>query len=273
MKKNTNQENTFKNKGFYIALALCLLTIGVAVFIGVSATLEDLNRQEEYFSRDTSTSQQADVNISDEDDANDIIEDVGKNESEVTIDFDISSDTSDYSSESTEDGTAQVVNPQPEVSAETPTVSEAAPVVEAPVVATTSPQVFMLPLEGDIINPFSNNEMVKSKTLNEWRTHDGVDIKSPANTPVKATSDGTIEEVVEDPMWGVCVTIAHANSYKSMYMGLKPNVPVVVGSEVKIGDVIGYVGNTAEIEIAEESHLHFAMKKDDNWIDPLSMME
>ena len=34
-----------------------------------------------------------------------------------------------------------------------------------------------------IFNPYSNGELVKSKTLNEWRTHDGVDIKADIATP------------------------------------------------------------------------------------------
>ena len=45
------------------------------------------------------------------------------------------------------------------------------------------------------------------------------------------------------------------------------------GAEVKVGDIVGYVGNTAEIEIAEDSHLHFAMKKNDEWIDPMGLIK
>lgn len=74
-------------------------------------------------------------------------------------------------------------------------------------------------------------------------------------------------------MWGVTVTVSHTNGYDSIYCGLKPSVPVKKGAKVKIGDIVGYVGNTAEIEIAEESHLHLAVKKNDSWIDPMSILQ
>ena len=37
-----------------------------------------------------------------------------------------------------------------------------------------SPRV--MPVEGEIINPYSDGELVKSQTLNLWQTHDGIDI-------------------------------------------------------------------------------------------------
>ncbi len=270
MKKNINQENTFKNKGFYIALALCLAAIGLAVFMGVSSALEEINNNQALdMAQDEQQNDYSDI----KEEINDIIEDVNNNQDNVAIDYEPDNSEDD----ATVNDADVAVEPEPTSEAEVapepePDTEVSAPVEETPVVAPVSPQVFMMPLEGDIINAFSNSEMVKSKTLNEWRTHDGVDIKSAANTPIKATSDGKIEEIIEDPMWGVCITVSHENSYQSLYMGVKANVPVKVGQEVKIGDVIAYVGNTAEIEIAEESHLHFAIKKDGNWIDPMSLM-
>ena len=41
-----------------------------------------------------------------------------------------------------------------------------------------------------------------------------------------------------------------------------------MGDEVKAGDVIGTLGETNLAEIGENSHLHFAMKKDGKFIDP-----
>ena len=80
-----------------------------------------------------------------------------------------------------------------------------------------------MPLEGETSNDYSNGELVKSKTLNEWRTHDGIDLKAAANTPVKAVADGTVESITEDAMWGVTVTVSHQNGYESIYCGLKPS--------------------------------------------------
>lgn len=129
---------------------------------------------------------------------------------------------------------------------------------------------FVMPIEGEIITPYSDGEMIKSITLGDWRTHDGVDIAAESGTPVKACNSGEIEEVTVDPLWGSCVTIVHSDGSKSYYMGLDKAIAVEKGDKVALGDVIGKVGETAEIEQALEPHLHFAMKKDGNWINPIA---
>lgn len=152
------------------------------------------------------------------------------------------------------------------------------PVSEEPVKETaTEPQPaelkFIQPLDGKILNEYSNGELVKSKTLDEWRTHDGVDIAATANTPVKAAADGMVDEITEDPLWGVCITLSHEGNVQTMYKGLKAKTDVKVGQSVTVGSIIGYVGNTAEIEIAEDSHLHYAAKRDGSWIDPMGLVK
>ena len=132
---------------------------------------------------------------------------------------------------------------------------------------------FVLPLKGEVITEFSDGKPVKSETMNDWRTHDGVDIKAPIATPVKASSDGIVASIEQDPMWGVTITIDHGNGYQTMYMGLNVNVSVKKGETVEIGTVLGSVGETASIESAMEPHLHFAMKKDGKWIDPMEKMQ
>lgn len=129
----------------------------------------------------------------------------------------------------------------------------------------------IMPVEGEIGNHFSNGELVKSRTLGVWKTHDGIDIVAPLGTEVKAMTNGTVSEVYSDPLWGVCVTIDHGDGILGCYFGLDKNVTVSVGQEVSSGDVIGAVGNTAEIEIAEGPHLHFGVRKNGDWIDPLSL--
>ncbi|MEG2597022.1 MAG: M23 family metallopeptidase, partial [Oscillospiraceae bacterium] len=56
------------------------------------------------------------------------------------------------------------------------------------------------------------------------------------------------------------------------YCGLADTVKVKKGQEVKLGDVLGEVGNTSVVETAEDFHLHLSMKKDNKWIDPMTVM-
>lgn len=134
----------------------------------------------------------------------------------------------------------------------------------------TQPNV--MPVNGEILNPFSNGELVKSETLGVWKTHDGVDIKADVGTPVKAMNKGKVTKVWEDPLWGSSVTIDHGNGLVGYYYSLSNAVNVSEGDTVNSGDVIGAVGDTAECEAAELSHLHFGLKKSGEWIDPIEFI-
>ena len=131
-----------------------------------------------------------------------------------------------------------------------------------------SPKV--MPVDGEVINPFSNGELVKSNTLGVWRTHNAADIAANLGTEVKAIQKGTVSEVYSNVMWGICVTIDHRDGVLSSYMGLDKDVKVEEGAQVEAGDVIGLIGNTAEAEIADPPHLHFAVRRNDEWIDPIA---
>jgi murein DD-endopeptidase MepM/ murein hydrolase activator NlpD len=135
----------------------------------------------------------------------------------------------------------------------------------------TQPNV--MPVNGEILNAFSNGELVKSETLNVWKTHDGVDIKADKGTAVKAMNRGTVLEIWEDALWGNCITIDHGDGVIGHYYSLSPEVTVTEGDEVSAGQIIGAVGDTASCESAELSHLHFALKKNGEWIDPIAYID
>lgn len=128
--------------------------------------------------------------------------------------------------------------------------------------------IIVRPLDGDIICAFSNGELVKSETLDVWKTHDGIDIAGELGEPVRAAAAGTVLTVYDDPLWGNCVVIEHKGGYESYYFGLSDNISVCEGEEVSAGSEIAEVGNTADCEAAEETHLHFGLKKNGKWVDP-----
>lgn len=227
---------------FYVALGICLLAIIVALYVGVTSTMQELG-----------------------------VDNPVKNQATSSIPAS-SALGSDAQVNATQSGVAVVgsaASGKTSVTASAPGGKASSTPAKAP--APTGGK-FIRPVEGEVINPFSNGELVKSKTLMEWRTHDGVDFKSEPNTPVKAVAAGKVKDISEDSMWGVCVVIEHQNNIESMYFGLKPNVPLKKGADVKSGEIVGYVGNTAEIELALDSHLHFAMKQEGQWIDPMKLL-
>ena len=127
---------------------------------------------------------------------------------------------------------------------------------------------FMKPVEGEILREFAKENLVYSETLKEWVTHNGIDIKAEKTTIVKAATEGTVKSIKNDPRYGITVVIEHVNGYVSIYSNLLTAEFVKEGEYVKQGETIGTVGNTATFEIADESHLHFELLKDNEYLNP-----
>lgn len=127
---------------------------------------------------------------------------------------------------------------------------------------------FVMPVEGEIVKKYGKDKLIYSDTLKEWTTHLGIDIKADKTTIVKSSTDGKIKSIKNDPRYGLTVVIEHANGFSSVYSNLLTAEFVVVGEDVKSGQTIGTVGNSATFEILDDPHLHFEILKDGNSIDP-----
>ena len=129
-------------------------------------------------------------------------------------------------------------------------------------------ETMLTPVFGTVSMDFSNGELLYSKTLDLWTTHEGLDIKAEEGSQVRVVMDGTVSEIVNDPQWGMTIIIDHGSSISTKYSNLSTLDMVTVGQKIKKGDVISGVGKTALCEIAEEPHLHFEVLKDGKNLDP-----
>ncbi|MEM7483220.1 MAG: peptidoglycan DD-metalloendopeptidase family protein [Acidobacteriota bacterium] len=104
------------------------------------------------------------------------------------------------------------------------------------------------------------------------RQHQGVDLKAPRGTEVRATADGRVvvaeREYGEDGAWGLTVVIDHGEGVESVYAHLDTKT-VLSGETVEAGQVIGTVGDSGW---ATGVHLHFGMRNGNSWIDPFGLM-
>ena len=135
-------------------------------------------------------------------------------------------------------------------------------------VEKTKDPTFLNPVDGEKIKDYSSDNLVYSATLDEWTTHLGIDYKSEKTDIVKASADGKIKSIKNDPRYGLTVVIEHANGFESVYSNLLTAEFITVGEEVKQGQTIATVGNTARFEIADETHLHFEIKQNGENVDP-----
>ncbi len=160
------------------------------------------------------------------------------------------------------------VAPKPK---EEPKKEEKKEVKEEKKTAASEKTVYTMALSGSVSVPFSGDELIKSKTMDDWRIHEGVDIKGELGKNVLAIADGTVEAVESDTMLGNTVKIAHTNGLRSIYANLSDEIKVKKGDSIKAGDVIGSVGASAISECMEEPHLHLEVVADGKHIDPLSL--
>lgn len=150
---------------------------------------------------------------------------------------------------------APITTPKPAVAMEDPT--------------PTLPQ-FIMPTIGNVAKTFSIDALVWSNTMEDYRTHNGIDVCASVGEGVMAAADGIVTEVYVDPMMGNTVVIAHDGGAETVYQNLGDDITVSTGDTVKSGEVIGSVGESALIEIAEEPHLHFEMLVNSTRVDPLA---
>lgn len=102
------------------------------------------------------------------------------------------------------------------------------------------------------------------------RPHHGVDYSAPSGTPVDAIADGVVVAKKWDSKGGgIMLKVKHGNNYISGYLHLKGYAKgISVGSRVKQGQTIAYVGSTGS---STGPHLDFRIWKGGTAIDPLKL--
>ena len=134
------------------------------------------------------------------------------------------------------------------------------------------PEAMMaLPVTGKMFKGHDATIQVYSNTMGDYRVHLGVDIATAPEAPVYAAADGKVEKIWDDSMMGTCVAVTHKDETVSIYKNLSKDLAkdITVGAEVKQGQQLGNVGDTAVVEMADEPHLHFEVTVKGLSVDPL----
>ena len=111
---------------------------------------------------------------------------------------------------------------------------------------------------GQRLDPFSG----------EGTFHSGVDISAPSGTRVESGADGIILEAGWDTGYGNAIVVDHGSGIATKY-GHLSRIFVVVGQEVKRGEVIGAVGMTGK---ATGPHLHYEVIVQDTPVNPMKYL-
>lgn len=165
-----------------------------------------------------------------------------------------------------ENKTENKVETKTETKVETPKETVPVPVI-------IPDPTFIKPVEGEVIKEYSKDNLIYSETLKEWTTHTGIDIEADLSTVVKATAEGTVKSIKNDPRYGITVIIEHVNGYETRYSNLLTAEFVTIGENVTKGQTIGTVGSTASFEVLDKSHLHFEILKNNEYLNPTSYIK
>ena len=130
-------------------------------------------------------------------------------------------------------------------------------------------QKFDWPLSGDILKDFAINSLVYSKTLNEWCTHEGIDIAGKEGDVIVSVEDGIVERIFEDEKYGETIIISHENGYKTFYSFVSPQNLSEEKQKVRKGEAIGRLISSTKFEANDATHLHFEILKDDEKLSPI----
>ena len=130
---------------------------------------------------------------------------------------------------------------------------------------------FALPMGTDILKDYSRGEVVKSKTMGDWRLHEGVDFGGAKGNDVLAVQAGKVKKVYMDALWGTVLELDLGNGMLVRYCGLQEGSTPERGSAVKQSAVIGRLG-IIPIEEADTPHLHLEITVNGKIVDPLQAM-
>ncbi len=242
-----------KNAGFYIALAICIVAIGGAAWTTYSSVLDYQTPKEESSDSSSARSEQ----------------EAGRTVSGI-----------EYSkAESSSEASEKTANTLPESSGEESSektdvseVSEVSVVTEESSAESSREQSETVkPLDGKVIKGFSAENPVYSKTMGDWRVHEGIDIAAEDGERVRSYADGIVKEIYNDELFGYTIKIEHTTGIDMLYCGLSPTTIVKVGDSVSAGDYIGAVF-TIPSEIMDETHLHLVAVKDGATVDPQAVL-
>jgi len=168
------------------------------------------------------------------------------------------------------DATFTVATPPPPPSPTARPASTPRPIATPRPAATTHPAAapptsstgWTWPLIGRITQRFG-------ESLTKYGFHQGIDIDGDTGDPVRAARAGRVTLAGKgDSCGGIQVHIDHGGGIETWYRHLSA-VSVKVGQQVKGGQVVGKVGNTG---CSLGSHLHFSVRRNETFVDPLKYL-
>jgi murein DD-endopeptidase MepM/ murein hydrolase activator NlpD len=118
-----------------------------------------------------------------------------------------------------------------------------------------------------VTSSFSGNR--RHPVLGFTRAHRGVDFRAQTGTPIPAAGGGRVVARGKNNGYGNYIRIRHNATYETLYAHMSGfQSGVVLGSQVRQGQIVGYVGSTG---ISTGPHLHYEIIKNSERVNPMTV--
>ena len=253
------QKNTTERVGFYVALSICMVAVGLAIWSAYSTfgknTDDDDNH---YFASLKSGATQA----------------VAQDMTGVT-----EAQTEAMTTPVTEHPTEGATSPTERKKGFTIYDTATLPAMEnVDATEKLSAMEAVLKIEPNLIYPVKSGDVIKqysedavfSKTLKDYRAHTGCDFGAKEGENVYAMCDGKVKNISVSELYGVIIEV-ESPGFSVYYCGMSNDMEVEKGDNLTSGDTIGTVGKIPS-ESADDSHIHVEIRVGKTLIDPLSVI-
>lgn len=248
MKKFNFKEKLSKGRAVYITAAVSLGLTVAAIGIIYSNTMNTLERS----LPEISTTRQVNINQTDE---------IDPRTEKTTKAKTVTKPTERTTTVPEKKITTRIKNT---TSAEAQTKTEVSTAV-----SVMASQSFIRPHDGEIIRPYSPDVPIYSETMNDWRTHNGIDIAVKEGDEVVSIGKGKVTKVTVDSSFGYTIEVDYG-TLTAKYCGMKQGECAGIGQLLEKGDSIGVV-DTVACESAAGPHLHFEVIVDGEQKNPVEI--
>lgn len=257
MKKYKHSKNATDRTGFYVALSICLIAVGLAVwsaYTGFSDYLEP--DSDEYFATLHPETLAAVAQPM-----------TGVTEPDPTQS---PSETSAPTEQETQGKKSIYISENPSGEEEPEDNSDADSDLTSLQAVLKVADSLIYPTKNHSVLKQYSEEAVYSKTMEDYRPHTGCDFDAAEGENVYAMCDGVVKNISSSELYGIIVEV-DCTDFSVYYCGLSNELNVNKGDEVKTGDTIGTV-SLIPCESKDDFHVHIEIRVGDKLIDPLNVI-
>lgn len=252
--KHAKDKKAYERVSFYIALSVCMMAVGLAVWSAYSTLSDRAQPESSYFS--SLATQSAAV-------AQDM---TGVTVAETQAPTEIPTEAP--TQPPTRGPRALVISETRPPEADDDGADSGLDALQAVLRVEDS---LIYPVRSRSVSKPYSEDSVYNKTMRDYRAHTGCDFYAEEGESVYAMCSGTVSDISVSELYGVIIEV-DCGSFSVYYCGLDSDFMVDEGDEVTTGDTIALVGKIP-CESEEEPHIHIEIRVGDRLIDPLSVIE